>query len=124
MSNICKIMIALTLVFCLAIAFMACDDEFMVSVAVTDDDGNPVLDDDGNPVTEMIPEDEGKYLPVTDDDGNTVTDKDGDTVTEFVPDKSTETTESSNTTSEGGIVNAGGDKEEGWGEIIKPSNRG
>ena len=123
MSNICKIIIAFTLVFCLAVAFMACDDFDLVSVYVTDEAGDTVLDDDGKPVTEMIPEDEGKYLPVTDADGNIVTDKDGDTVTEFVPDKSTETTDGKDTTSGGGIV-TGEDKEEGWGEIIKPSNRG
>ena len=65
-----------------------------------------------------------KYrIKCTDEDGNIVTDKDGDTVTEFVPDKSTETTDGKDTTSGGGIV-TGEDKEEGWGEIIKPSNRG
>ena len=62
MKNIWKIAIALTLVFCLCVAFVACKDKLEEgTVYVTDEAGETILDEQGNPVT--APDENGDGQP-------------------------------------------------------------
>ena len=96
MNGVLKIAIAITLVFCLCVAFIACRDRLEDGyVYVTDEEGNVVTDDEGNPVT--------------------APDKDGD----GQPDESTDSDSESGTG-----ISVGEDTDDGkWGEIIRPTNK-
>ena len=94
MNGIWKIAIAITLVFCLCVAFIACRDKLEDGyVYVTDEEGSIVTESDGTPVTALDTDGDGQPDPV----------------------------ESSDT--ESGI-SVGEDTDEGkWGAIIRPSNK-
>ncbi len=81
MSNIWKIAISLTLVLCLAVAFIACGDDEPGELYITDDEGqtrrvvyvtdeagDTILGEDGEPLTEFATESETFAIPVTDGD--------------------------------------------------------
>ena len=94
MNSVWKIALALTLVFCLCVAFIACrekpEDGY---VYVTDEEGETILDEEGNPVT----------APDEDGDGE--------------PDESTDPGTS------GTGINVGEDTDGAkWGKIIRPTN--
>ena len=86
MSNIWKITIAITLVLCLAVAFIACgnDDEYgelyitdtegqNIRVEyVTNEEGETILDENGNPITEIVGETVEFTLPVEEDEGGEI----------------------------------------------------
>ena len=69
MRNTWKIAIALTLVFCMAVAFIACNDEDEpLYVYVTDSDGEIVTDEAGDPIIET--DENGDYVTLPNDEGS------------------------------------------------------